>query len=163
MLLEDQDDYVIKDYDGKEIYKVKREGGLTSFRTMQDEVLCAIGVDARFSYINGVECLISLPHMYIYALKPFKEGTPASEFKMEGQPLFFWARVHKDEKRLFHCNMARHKTETAVPQSASEMFSSETLALTTYKPPNNDKMAVTRIDKGACVINTEGEDWVLHI
>lgn len=96
-VLENKEEGVVKKEDGSDYFQYKPEGGTLAICNMKGDYLAFLVEGQRHTEINGCECVMNLPHMYVYSFTPYlADGQKASEFKIDGKPLYAFARIHAD-------------------------------------------------------------------
>jgi hypothetical protein len=96
-LLVNKEEAIIKKADGTDFMKTIVTGECLALTNLEGTPLAVLVEGTRHTEINGCECVMTLPHMYIYSFTPYlAEGQWASEFKFDGKPLYPFARCHAE-------------------------------------------------------------------
>jgi hypothetical protein len=96
-LLSSKEESVIKKADGTDYMKTIVTGECLAITNLEGTPLAVLVEGTRHTEINGCECVMTLPHMYIYSFTPYlAEGQWASEFKYDDKPLYPFARMHAE-------------------------------------------------------------------
>jgi hypothetical protein len=97
-LVKTKEDYVVKKDDGTDFFKIVSQEGTCVVTSMSGEKLAFMIEGQRHTAIYGCECVMTLPHMYIYSFTSFLDASlqMASEFKVDDKPLYPFARIHAE-------------------------------------------------------------------
>mmetsp|Transcript_23395 Transcript_23395/g.72887 ORF Transcript_23395/g.72887 Transcript_23395/m.72887 type:complete len:224 (-) Transcript_23395:135-806(-) len=92
---DEREDCVIKTSDGADLVKCVAGPGRKKLYTMKDELICVLVFSVHYSEVNAVDAAFNLPHVYVYTLRPYKDGQEPAEIKEGEKALYMWARIHK--------------------------------------------------------------------
>lgn len=147
-------DYTVKKEDGTDIYKIVTNDRIIKITDMAGEMKALMIHDVRFTEVNGVDSAFNLPHLYIYSSRPYVEGTKESDFVDEGNPVHFWARVHKTgmgkNEKKFELGMAEGKK--GMENLNLEMFHAAAFESKLF-PDDRMTFHTATSKKGACLVN----------
>merc|ERR1712061_833658 len=145
--------YTVKKEDGTEVYNIITNDRMIKINNMRGEMKALMIHDVRFTEVNGVDSAFNLPHLYIYSNNPYKEGAKESDFVDDGNPVHFWARVHKTgmgkNMKGFELSVAEGKK--GVEKLNLEMFHAALMEMKVF-PDNRMAFHMANDKKGACLV-----------
>eukprot|EP00413_Alexandrium_margalefii_P006557 CAMPEP_0204522648 /NCGR_PEP_ID=MMETSP0661-20131031/6433_1 /ASSEMBLY_ACC=CAM_ASM_000606 /TAXON_ID=109239 /ORGANISM="Alexandrium margalefi, Strain AMGDE01CS-322" /LENGTH=228 /DNA_ID=CAMNT_0051528329 /DNA_START=113 /DNA_END=799 /DNA_ORIENTATION=+ len=144
---DDREDCMVRTADGADLVKCVAAPGRKKIYTPKSDLICVLVFSVHYSEVNAVDATFHLPHVYLYALRPLKEGQEASEYKEGDQPLYMWARIHKVSNIASRFEVALAEFKGSPKGHNLEKFGVSRFASTLYK---DGRMEVVKERDGCC-------------